>query len=399
MTESVKELNSLPRKFMFDERHDEGEAQKEELRKQHEEAKAQAKQQKALAKAEELEAARQEGYAQGRQQGFAEGYTQGFADVQPQILEAAKGHADTLAAQALQAIAQRMALAQQISEAGVENTQRMAVSVAIAVSRKLAEKALDGMPDAAIEAMVADVLAGTELDKKLMLKVNPLVIESLTPKLEIMAQEAGFSGTIEIRGDSSIMPFDGRLTWAEGGAQRVFDHVLAQMEDVIARHFNTDQLSDADVEVPGFAAPEGHEDIAVPPAPDFIFTGEPAIPALPLEPQPTGPIPQPASDQTSEPTPEMVGTPADMPHDATPHQPESATPDTSDPEQTPADEEAHPLEEVDFNAAPKGGSGEQVGFMKTGRFEIGEFSDKIEPAKKQQFEGIGMDQFERLDDE
>lgn len=384
MNTDVKELDSLPRKFLFDERHDIEEAAKEQAKQEKQAQAEEAKRATIELQEAELKKTYDAGYALGAKNGYLEGYKTGWTEAQVQCLEAAKNHADQHSAQALEIIANRVLEASQHMNASYEAAQKAAVSVAVVMARKLAEKALEATPDEDIAAMITDVLSHMDAEKRLLLKVNPHIMEALQPKLEVLAQAAGFHGTIEVRGVPELAPTDARLTWQEGGAQRIFDHLAAQIEDVIARHFNTENMTEDPVDVPGVLEPQdlndanGMEDVPQQAVTEFVFTGEAPIPTVPIEITEAGEIPLPES-LTDAPAPVQSNEDMEKSDDGT------ALPEAAADEAAPTDQKA---------SEPK-----MADLTQTGSLAIHEFSDDMPPPKKAGFESIDMNQFEQLDDE
>ena len=381
MSERVKELDSLPHKFMFEDRHDIEESERQAAEAEEEKLKIQ---QTELKQKKELIEVRAEGYQYGRKDGFEEGYRQGWREARQVTLDAAREHSDSLAAQALHAIAERISLATKVSTTGVKSTQQAAIQLAVDVAKKIADKALSDMPEANILALVTEILGQIDVEKRLLLKVHPSIIESLKPRLDIVTADLAFNGTIEIRGDSSLAPHDGRLTWQEGGAQRITEHLRTQIDDIITRHYQTDTSSEDMADVAGIMAPEGGDSAPTSPAPELIFTGEPAIAQKPIKVDDVAVVPLPedlAALDTSELEVQVE---------------ETADTDKSFEASEAAISEAEAKQEPNskITSSPQ----EKIGFMKTGVFQIEEFSEQNTSSKQSRFTNIEMNEFERLDE-
>ena len=57
----------------------------------------------------------------------------------------------------------------------------------------------------------------------------------MTPLLERIARETGFSGRIVILGDEAMQPTDVRVEWADGGASRDGAALESALESMVAR--------------------------------------------------------------------------------------------------------------------------------------------------------------------
>ena len=53
-----------------------------------------------------------------------------------------------------------------------------------------------------------------------MLRVNDALFDALQRRLAAIAQANGYAGKIVLLADDALAPGDGRIEWADGGAER-----------------------------------------------------------------------------------------------------------------------------------------------------------------------------------
>jgi flagellar assembly protein FliH len=75
-------------------------------------------------------------------------------------------------------------------------------------------------PLAELEAMVIDCLREAAEEPRIVLRVAPDLFDPMRERLDAITNSHGFAGKFVLLADDSIGPADGRLEWADGGAER-----------------------------------------------------------------------------------------------------------------------------------------------------------------------------------
>lgn len=168
--------------------------------------------------AEEVEAARAAGYAEGERSAVAMAEARA-ADALADIARATRS-----ALSALQGIAH---------EHRVGSAQ-----LALAAARRIADAALDRFPEAPAAAALESLVREIEAQPRLMVRVAPDLQERIQQTLNHTAEAIGFEGQILTRAEPSLPPAAFVLDWGDGKA--VFDpheaagRVAAALEAALA---------------------------------------------------------------------------------------------------------------------------------------------------------------------
>lgn len=94
--------------------------------------------------------------------------------------------------------------------------QQEAADLALIVGRKLADAALDRFGQDQALDMIRTTLEALPRSPRLVVHLAPDTAETLNGKLDEVALEAGFVGSLLVRADSSAHVGDVRIEWAEG---------------------------------------------------------------------------------------------------------------------------------------------------------------------------------------
>lgn len=168
--------------------------------------------------AEEVEAARAAGYAEGERSAVAQ--------------------AEARAADALADIA-RAARAALSALQGVAHEHRVgSAQLALAAARRIADAALDRFPEAPAAAALEALAREIEAEPRLMVRVAPDLQARIQAALDHTAEAIGFEGQILTRAEPALPPAAFVLDWGDGKA--VFDpqdaaaRVAAALEAALA---------------------------------------------------------------------------------------------------------------------------------------------------------------------
>jgi flagellar assembly protein FliH len=155
---------------------------------------------------EEVEAVRQEAFAEGERSAVARA-EQAAAQALAQIADAARTGLGGLAA--------------------VAHEHRVgSAELALACAGKIAGAALERFPEAPAVAALEGLAREIEAHPKLMVRAAADLVERLQASLERTAEAIGFPGQIVVRGDAAIAPAAFIIDWGDGRA--AFDPAAAQ---------------------------------------------------------------------------------------------------------------------------------------------------------------------------
>lgn len=172
---------------------------------------------------DELNAARQAAYADG----FEAGRAEALQDVSTRATKAAE------------------AIAAAVADQGESNAKRMAavheeaVNLAYAIARTLAPTLVARQPLAEIENMVRECLTACYSEPRLVVRVAENLVDPVKDMMDRLEQEQSYTGKIIILGDDRLEGDHCRVEWADGGAERNMDALLADVDRLVQRHLNS----------------------------------------------------------------------------------------------------------------------------------------------------------------
>ncbi len=168
--------------------------------------------------AEDLEAARAEGFAEGRRS------AQALAD-----LEAAAALAE-----ASRAIRAGLTALGDVARAHKADSARLA----LAVGRSIAGAALDAFPEGPLVAAMQALAREVEAQPRLTVRTAPGQAERLGEPLHQAAEAAGFTGQVVVKADPALAPAAFTFDWGEGRAtfdpQAAAARVAAVLDEALA---------------------------------------------------------------------------------------------------------------------------------------------------------------------
>lgn len=165
--------------------------------------------------------------AHARAEGRAEGHAEGRAEMAREI--------EHMLAQALSAIAAKIGSLEATQKRVLTAVNRDSVDLALTLARKVALGLTRLRPLEEIECLIADCLGKIELEPRIVIRINPDVVEPLSAKLDALARDAGFEGRIVLLGEPSLAPDSCQIDWADGGTERSSEAVAAAIEDTVER--------------------------------------------------------------------------------------------------------------------------------------------------------------------
>lgn len=90
-----------------------------------------------------------------------------------------------------------------------------------------------------IEALLADCLQEAKVEPRVLVRAAENLVEPLQERIETLAAKAGHEGRTVVLADDTLGPSDCRVEWAEGGAERVVEHMWQEFEDATQRIFKS----------------------------------------------------------------------------------------------------------------------------------------------------------------
>ncbi|MFY8153393.1 MAG: flagellar assembly protein FliH [Hyphomicrobiales bacterium] len=102
----------------------------------------------------------------------------------------------------------------------VDAIELQAVDLALAVARRLAGAAIERFPTAEIERLVREAFSDLRATPHVVVRVEPMLVEPMTPLFERLARETGYAGRLVVLGDDALGASDVRIEWADGGIAR-----------------------------------------------------------------------------------------------------------------------------------------------------------------------------------
>lgn len=170
-----------------------------------------------------------------RQAGFAEGQAAGEAQAQ-----------QSLAAATERAVGQVDGVLGELREQLVfiaDKARRESLSVAMTALRTLFPRLASEHGLSEVEIVIAECLDLARSEPAIVFKFNPDILEAASAPLETMAAARAYAGKLVILADAKL-PLDGcAVEWADGGAERNSEAVLQQIEHLVAQAMDDDQPS------------------------------------------------------------------------------------------------------------------------------------------------------------
>lgn len=170
--------------------------------------------------AEELAAARAEGFTEGQQAGLAE---------RSASLENAN-------VQALNEIATQLSTLVPICQTGLDLCRHDAVGIAQAVTRRTVERSAQDTALQVIENVLGEVLTRVIDEPRVVIRVHNDLLDSLQQNLSSVTQKSGFPGSVILLAEPDLQIPDCRIEWADGGAEYSSEKILTEIDALIERY-------------------------------------------------------------------------------------------------------------------------------------------------------------------
>lgn len=161
---------------------------------------------------------------------FAEGSKTGHAEALGTIEQKLSQAVDQLLVRSGEITAKLSAM-----EAGLGEEAKL---LALTVGRAIASELLVQSRCAEIETIVSEALALLTNQPHVVVRVHEDLLESLTPRLQSISEQRGFTGKLIMLGEPDLDHSDCRIEWAEGGITRDVPALQAEIDSIVARHLS-----------------------------------------------------------------------------------------------------------------------------------------------------------------
>lgn len=172
----------------------------------------------------EHERRRADAESQAHRKGFDAGHAQAKTEAAERIANALTKIADSM---------ERLDRALGGIEARLETE---AVQVAVAVAAKLAPELIAREPFTEISALATECFRQLVATPQIVVHIGADIYETAKDKLEDIARTRGFDGRLMVQPDSTMVPGDCRIEWADGGVIRDRAATLSAIDDMVNRY-------------------------------------------------------------------------------------------------------------------------------------------------------------------
>jgi flagellar assembly protein FliH len=158
-------------------------------------------------------------FAQGRAEGAREAY----------------GEIEARIASAFEAAVNQV---HQLLERQTQMTGRMKQDAAILaeqIAKHLVPALTRQKPLAEFEALVEECFAGLHDEPRVVVRVAPSLVESMTEKVAALASRLKPSNEVSVAGDPALSELDCRVEWSDGGIERDYERLEALIAEAVHR--------------------------------------------------------------------------------------------------------------------------------------------------------------------
>ncbi|HYM02496.1 MAG TPA: hypothetical protein VET85_06080 [Stellaceae bacterium] len=206
---------SAPHKFLFDRSFDQPDPPPRVATRQ---APPPAPPEPTFSRAE-LDAAREEGFAEGRETARAETM---------QSIE-------QRTAESVSDVAARLEHLLGLREKCAEDAQRRSLETMRTIVQKAVPALFRKAPILELEAVINECLREAFDEPRIVLRVADPIFDAVQRRLGALTTSTGFAGKVVLLADETLGPGDARVEWAEGGAERDTRRLLRDIDGALAR--------------------------------------------------------------------------------------------------------------------------------------------------------------------
>ncbi|NKD85041.1 hypothetical protein HEQ63_02410 [Haematospirillum jordaniae] len=169
---------------------------------------------------EELEFAREEAYVAGH----------------AAALQEAAASVEQFVAEALNRCAESMTVLASKTDPLADAATSAAIQVVHTICRKLLPHTADDYAIREITSLVQSLLPDLIGQPRILIHTSPKMVDLLRKRLTETISKTGFEGRMVLLGDSSMLPTDARVEWADGGAERNMAQALDEIDALVQRN-------------------------------------------------------------------------------------------------------------------------------------------------------------------
>lgn len=168
---------------------------------------------------EQLLIAKEQAHAQGRSEGVAE-------------TRRAQEEATHKALQKTIALLEQLMLAEDRRE--IEQMMQT-VRLAMRVTHKLLPQFAESHAMAEVERVILEAIDARRDEPRIAITVSAAQLDMLKEQIDTLAAQRGYAGKVIIIADDAMQASDVRVEWADGGAERLYARLYAQIETEFAK--------------------------------------------------------------------------------------------------------------------------------------------------------------------
>jgi flagellar assembly protein FliH len=121
--------------------------------------------------------------------------------------------------------------------------EQEAVEIAVAAAKRLALGLIGKSAEASVEQLLHELLAELRDEPRITLRVNDQIAEVLGPRIDTLATQEGFAGTVQLIPDSGMAPGNCRIEWGAGGVERSIDTIAERIDAAVAGYLAANAAS------------------------------------------------------------------------------------------------------------------------------------------------------------
>lgn len=161
--------------------------------------------------------------------------TQARADGKAEGVKETRQQQEELTAKSLDRIAllmEKLAAAEE-----KRDIERMtdATKLAMRVAHKLLPQFAQKFALQEIERVILSAIEARKDEPRVAVMVSAAQLDPLKSRVDALALEKGYAGKLILIADDNLGPSDVRVEWADGGAERLYERLFAQVESEFAK--------------------------------------------------------------------------------------------------------------------------------------------------------------------
>lgn len=182
---------------------------------------------------EELDAAKQQAFAQGRLEGLEEGHKAAWDEAMASV--------EKQTADGLELILEQLRALTPIAVETAEKSYAAAVELAMAVCRKVVPTLCEQHAADEIRRLFEKNFHFLKEEPKITVRLNPSMADGVKPYIADLVKRESFAGKVAVVRDESIPAGNCKIEWKHGGVERTAQDVLKQTEELLKLYHEGDK--------------------------------------------------------------------------------------------------------------------------------------------------------------